>query len=444
MRLNSGSPDSPVAPRRPAHRHMAWRAPLAAAAAVAGLLLEPSSLGAQVISHRGFIQGRAVGHPETTPSDERHVLVDGLARYEPTLRLAAWLRVLGGIDASLDSWEQTDQRGRLDLRDRGIQRPSLSLRRLTASLTGGGLTLDLGKQFIRWGRTDILAPTDRFAPRDYLEVRNEDFLGVSGVRVMYEASGNTVDFIWVPLFTPSRLPLLRSRWAPVPDSPNLPPLDWASTSFPEGSQFGARWSVVGSRGEFSLSGYEGFNHLPIVQPQSGLDVQPQSGLDPSRVELLRIYPQMRMYGVDAAVPLPWLTVKGEGGYFKSEDLRAEEYVLYVIELERQIGEWSLVGGYSGEKILTPRPFPAFAPDRGLARAWLGRASYTIGANRSVAFEGAQRANGDGTWVSLEYSETSESNLRTTISATFIAGKDNDFLGQYHRNSHVTYSLRYSF
>ena len=39
-----------------------------------------------------------------------------------------------------------------------------------ATVAAGGFTLDVGKQFIRWGRADVLNPTDRFAPRDFLNV----------------------------------------------------------------------------------------------------------------------------------------------------------------------------------------------------------------------------------------------------------------------------------
>ena len=51
-----------------------------------------------------------------------------------------------------------------------------------------------------------------------------------------------------------------------------------------------------------------------------------------------MFPSMRMYGGDAVVPSRWVTIKGEGGYFTSDDLTADDYVLYVIELERQQGE----------------------------------------------------------------------------------------------------------
>jgi hypothetical protein len=50
------------------------------------------------------------------------------------------------------------------------------VRRLSATAHKGPLTFEAGKQFIRWGKTDIVTPTDRFAPRDYLTVVDNDFL----------------------------------------------------------------------------------------------------------------------------------------------------------------------------------------------------------------------------------------------------------------------------
>ena len=90
------------------------------------------------------------------------------------------------------------------------------MRRLSATLSRGGFTLDVGKQFIRWGKADILNPTDRFAPRDFLNVVDSEFLAVTGVRASVESHGETVDAVWLPRLTPSRIPLLDQRWSAVP------------------------------------------------------------------------------------------------------------------------------------------------------------------------------------------------------------------------------------
>ena len=402
----------------------------------AALLLAHSTVLAQEVSHRGFIQARSVLYPQEAIGDDRQVLVEGLFRYEPTLRIAPWLRAFGGIDLRTDSWDQTDGELQPDFRDRGVLRPTVSIRRLSANINRGGLNLDLGKQFIRWGKTDILVPTDRFAPRDFLEVTNDEFLAVTGARLVYEASPHTFDLIWIPWFTPSRVPLPGGRWFPVPEVPDLPSVTSGAADFPAGSQLGARWSVVTDRYDFSLSIYNGFNHLPTVVPEIRVD--------PVQIELVRVYPAMRMYGGDVVIPLRWLTVKGEAGYFENADQRTDEYVLYVVQVERQTGEWVLVGGYAGEAITERRTSLSFAPDRGLTHAFVGRAAYTIDPNRRIAFDGAKRDNGDGTWVRVEYSQAWRAHWRGTVSGTLIRGKNTDFLGQYDRNSHIALGLRYSF
>jgi hypothetical protein len=53
----------------------------------------------------------------------------------------------------------------------------------------------------------------------------------------------------------------------------------------------------------------------------------------------RTYPAIRTYGADAAVPTRWFTIKGEAAYFTSSSPDTDEYVLYVLQIERQTGEW---------------------------------------------------------------------------------------------------------
>jgi hypothetical protein len=154
---------------------------------------------------------------------------------------------------------------------------------------------------------------------------------------------------------------------------------------------------------------------------------------------------MLMAGGDVAIPTPLFTVKAEAAHFSSSDARADEYGLYVLQLERQSGEWFFVGGYAGE-VITKHGSRAsdFAPDRGLTKTFLGRAGYTIDANRSVAFETAVRQNGAGAWVKGEYSQAFGQHWRATLNLTLIRGDTSDFLGQYRRNSHGLLVTRYSF
>jgi hypothetical protein len=399
-----------------------------------------SPAGAQTISYRGFIESRGVVFPQDAINDPDNLVGDALARAEVFLAPASWLRVAAGVDLRASTHDQVDSAWRFDLADRGTRRPRFSVRRLSAALTRGPLTVDLGKQFIRWGKADIVTPTDRFAPRDYLNVLDADFLAVRGARTVFEKGAHTLDLTWVPFFTPSRLPLFDQRWAPPVSGVTLVPV--AENPLPGRSQFGARWSQTTGRFESSLSFYDGFNHLPNIEVPALL---PFVGTDfPAAIPVTRSYPQLRMWGADAAAPTRWLTMKGEVAYFASSTATADKYVLYVVQLERQTGEWSLVGGYAGEVVTERRSRFNFAPDRGTTRTILGRASYTIDVNRSAAVEGAVRQDGNGLYVKGEFSQARGSHWRATAAGALIRGEPGDFLGQYRRNSHIGLTVRYSF
>jgi hypothetical protein len=408
------------------------------ALAVVTLLATPAA--AQQVSYRGFLDGRVTIFPQDAVNDTVNTVGDGLARLEVSAAPVDWLRLAAGVDARANSHDQVEDAWRLDFSDRGALRPRLSVRRLVATLHRGPLTADVGKQFIRWGKADVVTPTDRFAPRDFLNVIDADFLAVRGARAVYEAGAHTFDVVWVPVFTPSRVPLLNQRWTPVPPGVTL---ELVESTFPDRSQVGVRWGHTAGGFESSLSFYDGVNHLPTVeQPDISVALLPPAGSFVLPVK--RLYERMRMWGGDAAIPTRWFTIKGEAGYFTSPDQTADEYVLYVVQLERQTGEWLLIGGYVGEVVTEDRPSVTFAPDRGLAKTIVGRASYTIDVNRSMAIEGSVRQNGDGLYVKGEYSQARGQHWRATFSAALIRGEPGDFLGQYRLNSNIGLALRYSF
>jgi hypothetical protein len=401
------------------------------------LLLFAVPASAQDFTYRGFGQLQSTLYPQTAPQDDERVALEALFRIEPAYRASDWLRFSGSFDARMDTIDQVERGWRVDVRDRGLRRPMLSVRDARTTLRRGAFTADIGKQFVRWGKADILNPTDRFAPRDFLEVTEDEFLAVIGARAQYSRGPHSIDLVWVPTFTPSRTPLIGRRWAPVqPQTFGAAGFRDLESVFPDRSQYGARWNLLGPGFEFSWSYFDGFSHLPqfAVLPVS----------DEPLIALQRTYAPLRMAGADAAVPLRWFTVKGEIAALFTTSPTTDDVVLYVVQLERQSGELSVVAGYAGEVVTERRSQLGFAPDRGLTRAFLGRAGYTINATSEISFEAAVRQNLDGVWITGEYSEAIGAHWRATVAGTGIAGDPRDFIGQYNRNSHVLATLRYSF
>ena len=402
------------------------------------LLLVAATLTAQVFEQRGFLEVRALGFPQDAKNDSANLVGESLLRYEATWRPKPWLKLQAGFDGRFDSHRQFDREFRLDFEDRRAQRPALSMRRLSAQFHKGNWTAEFGRQFIRWGKTDLLTPTDRFAPKDFLNVAYSDFLAVPAARVTYEKGNDTIDVVLQARFTPSRGPLLNQRWTSLPpELDNVRLLD-RGARYPGGTPAGLRWNHIGRGYEYSLMFYEGHNPLPLFDGNV-------VGFIPPTVAVNRYFPHLRQYGGDFAAPLRWFTVKGEAAYYTSKTRDMDEFVLYVLQLERIVGEWTFVGGYAGEAVThtTGNRF-LFFPDRGLAKAFLGRAAYTIDARRSIAFDTAARQNGKGLLARFEYSQTFGQHWRATAQFSLIRGNDNDFLGQYRRNSSAALILRYSF
>lgn len=400
-----------------------------------GLLILSIGATAQTFSHAGFVEIGSFLYPQVTRNDKGHFVGEGRVHLEGGWRPSRKWRFAGAIEASSDTHRQVERALRLDWLDRGLQRPAFSVKRLSVTYTAGPWTVEAGKQVIRWGKVDIVHPVDRFAPIDFLNVATEEILSETAVRLDYEHDSNTVELVWSPLFTPTRAPLFNQRWAPT-QFLNVPVVE-TGRHFPGGSQYGARWNHVGRSVDQGLYFYEGFDIQPHYEER--LIAQPPI------LGLERFYPQRRAYGADAMYSGPWFSLKGEAAYLTSSDARADDYLLYVIELEKQKGEWWVNAGYSGLVLTENRHALGFFADRGFSRAFLLRAGYNLSATRTLELTGALRQNGAGGAARLEYSQSFGQHWRATVAAAAgIGGDSRDFLGQYNHNSHLRMALRYSF
>ena len=141
----------------------------------------PAPVGADRLTSAASSRRAARLFPQEAPNDprERRRRPAGCARRCSSSRRRGCSSP-PALDLRANSHDQVeDSLARRLRRSRRAAGRGLSIRRLTATLTRGPFTLDVGKQFIRWGKTDIVTPTDRFAPRDFLNVVDTEFLAVS-------------------------------------------------------------------------------------------------------------------------------------------------------------------------------------------------------------------------------------------------------------------------
>jgi len=153
--------------------------------ALAGLYATFDKAASQDFSQPGFLDSSVVLYPQTAPNDSGRAVGQAFFQYEAFYKVSPRLRLASGIDAQIDTHSQVERIGDPSLWDRERQRPALEVRRANATYSSGKMTFEVGKQFIHWGRTDILTPTDRFGPRDYLNVLDNSFLAVTAARMIY-------------------------------------------------------------------------------------------------------------------------------------------------------------------------------------------------------------------------------------------------------------------
>ena len=98
-----------------------------------GLLL--LALLAQNSEQRGFIEYQTLLYPQTAPNDSAQVIDQAAIRWEASYKLTPWLKLNGSLDALADTHQQVNRNASLNLDDRTIQRPALSLREFSAPFT---------------------------------------------------------------------------------------------------------------------------------------------------------------------------------------------------------------------------------------------------------------------------------------------------------------------
>ncbi len=203
-------------------------------------------------------------------------------------------------------------RGRVASRFRG-SRCAAAARGRSAScgdVQPGRFTLDVGKQFIRWGRADIIYPTDRFAPGTYLNVIDSELsAGDRRARRRFRLGSETFEaYLGTAVDAESPAAARLSAGPSFRRRRRALTLDRRRhrTSQAGRSSAGAG-GIPGSRLETALSFFDGFNHLPDHR-LCGLRPEAQT------IDVVRVYPGIRMYGADLAIPSSWFTLKVEAAY----------------------------------------------------------------------------------------------------------------------------------
>lgn len=224
---------------------------------------------------------------------------------------------------------------------------AFDLREAYVNLYAGPLDLRIGQQIIVWGRADAFSPTNNLTPID-LRVRSpvEDDrrLGNVGLRTFLNLTPVRVEGVWMPLYSPIRVPEVA-----------LPELvRFGEPTYPEPSLdnglFAGRVHLELPEFEASVSYLYGHALMP------GLDLTSyQFGEDAEAVITRRAYDH-HVVGFDFSTAISDIVaVRGEAAYRRPLHYEDRVYaprpdVQYVLGLDREFGSVSVIVQYMGRYV----------------------------------------------------------------------------------------------
>lgn len=288
---------------------------------------------------------------EEAPNDRHHFWNEGILQVEWAQRIAHGVstRLVG--EARADDHAYANE-FTFQIPETSERRSYVGVKEAILRLDRAPVTATLGKQFFAWGAADGYNPTDNINPYDYMDPVNAERMGVwSAAAQLTLGPTNTVVAV-IPVFTPSRTPLITSRWVPplpttaIVDGRELPARDF------DNLEYAARVGATVRGWDFSVSYFDGFEHTPVVR-QSAVTVVP--GVSVPR--FTPVFTRMRVVGVDTSTTIKKFEVHGEaaakfatrdgprdrlqlvGGFnyaFDDLDLRWLERINVVLEYAREI------------------------------------------------------------------------------------------------------------
>jgi len=194
----------------------------------------------------------------------------------------------------------------------------------------GPFDFKLGKQFIFWGQTDWINPTDVLCAWDYLNISSEieDYrIAAWALRTQAFAGPVTFDFVWIPLGLPHRFGSL----SPAASMANaiskssqgieVKVEEFKPKGTIEDSELALRVGANLGGFDFHLMGYWGRDKNPTIRVKPQIDPQSKR---PTALLIQPSYERIIVTGFDLSRPLGSLMIKLEGAYTHTQDFEGKD------------------------------------------------------------------------------------------------------------------------
>lgn len=360
-----------------------------------------------------------------------------------TLSGEIWVRarttITPTVSAKLEAWAGTDPAA---LRNVGGD-----VREGFATVDVGGVTLNIGRQLLAWGRADRINPTDMVSARDLrrlVEEEEENRLGIGAVSASAPFAGGTLSAYWLPEFRASKLPqdlaanglsVLRRKRV---NSEN---------------DFAIRYERFGSKIDFSVTYANIADRLPWLTVVAGPNNQPA---------LQTRHPKMQMFGADIATTIGRFGLRAEAAAYTYKKNEIGQFstgkprFAGVIGVDRSFsGQWSVilqgVVRVSDRTLVTGPNFLVAERNSQIHGSWkpvivggFARVKKGFAGDRASAELAGAVLSGGGRFGQLKMSYIVRDSVKLHLLVERYNGRKNSYLGRLKRNNLIMLGLKAGF
>ena len=204
---------------------------------------------------------------------------------------------------------------------------SLKLKEAYLDYNGGFWSVRAGRQIAAWGKADGIQVADILCPQDesnlIASTYKESRLGIDALRISFMGDIFQSDLYWIPIFTPSTLPLAQKSALREIVFPKrygsfdlTTPQKWSDFDLPErkiqNGEYAARLSLYFSKFDLSFYGFYGWDDIPLMT---------YTAPTATSAIVSGTYKRMGMIGADAAIPAGDFVFRLEAAFFPQRSLQ---------------------------------------------------------------------------------------------------------------------------
>ncbi|MGB5078201.1 MAG: DUF1302 family protein [Sphingorhabdus sp.] len=360
-----------------------------------------------------------------------------------TLSGEIWVRarttITPTVSVKLEAWASTDP---IALRQIGGD-----VREAHATIDVGGVTLNIGRQLLGWGRADRINPTDMVSARDLrrlVEEEEDNRRGIGGVSASAPLVGGTLSAHWLPEFRASKLPqdlaanglaVLRRKRV---NSEN---------------DFAIRYDRFGSKIDFSVTYANIADRLPWLTVVAGPNNQPA---------LQTRHPKIQMFGADIATTIGRYGLRAEAAAYTYNMNEVGQFstgktrFAGVIGVDRSFsGQWSVilqgVVRVSDRTLVTGPNSSVAERNSQIHGSWkpvivggFARVKKGFAADRGSAELAGAILSGGGRFGQLKMGYIVRDSVKLHLLVERYDGRENSYLGRLKRNNLIMLGVKAGF